>query len=381
MTGSTPEFMLTPSTPGNELISTFFSDREQRLWLWTAVVLVAIYSSLGLAPMLAEELRERNLLRVSFALVLLLMVGAVVWQWVKRRPGWRDVGVALGVAFAYLVTFARMGSPEERTHLVEYGVVAALIHQALLERVRHGGQVPKPAALTVAFTAVLGVLDESIQSILPNRVFAVADIFFNALAGFMVVVARLAIAPQRRLGWRFWFLWFMGGAVGFELGMQWGAFAEPGGINTFKSSPTVMWAGFLGVAVAGVLVGMLQWLVLRRHVARAGRWVLASLGAAAIVGVVMFGVGTVNADAAWLLGLGLFGPVVGVLHWLVLRRQVARAGWVVLASTVGWIVGMPVGDAVAWFALGGAYAIATGTTLVWLLRRGQAITRAGRLAH
>ena len=347
----------------------FTSDRERRLWSWLLVVLAAIYSTLGLAPMLAEELRERNLLRVSFTVGLLVVVGFVVWQWAKRRPGWREIGVALGVAFVYLVTFARIGSPEERTHLVEYGVVAALIHQALLERARNGRPVPKPAALTVAVTAMLGVLDESIQSMLPNRVFSVADIFFNVLAGFMVVVARLAIAPQRRLGWRFWFWWFMAGAVGFELGMQWGSFGEPGGITTFQTSPTVIWAGFLGVAVAGVLVGVLHWLVLRRHVAGAGRWVLASLGAAGVVGVVIFGVSGVDADLAWLLGMGLFGPVVGVLHWLVLRRQVARAGWLVLASTVGWIGGIPLGDAISWFALGGTYAIVTGTTLVWLLRQ------------
>jgi len=331
---------------------------------------VAIYSSLGFAPMLAEELRERNLLRVSFAVLLLLVVGVIVWQWVKRgRPGWREIGVALGIALAYLMTFARIGSPEERTHLIEYGVVAALIHQALLERARHGRRVPKPAALTVALTALLGVLDESIQAMLPNRAFDVRDIGFNALAGFMVIAARLAIAPQRRLGWRFWFLWLMGGAVGFELGMQWGSFGEPGGITTFESSPTVIWAGFLGVAVAGILVGVLQWLVLRRHVARAGRWLLASFGAAAVVGVVIFGVSGVDADLAWLLGLGLFGPTVGVLQWLVLRRQVARAGWLVLASTVGWVGGMPLGDAVAWFALGGTYATVTGATLVWLLRQ------------
>jgi hypothetical protein len=349
-------------------MSLFTSDRERRLWLWTLAVMVAIYSTLGPARTLVDALRERNLLRVSFALVLLLVVGAIARRWVKRRPGWSEIGVALGVAFAYLVMFLRMASPEERTHLIEYGIVAALIHQALLERVRHGRRVPAPAALTVAVTALLGLLDEGIQAMLPSRVYDIRDVFFNALAGFMVIAARLAIAPQRRPGWRVWFLWLMAGAFGWGLGVYLGWFGggEP---KTLQAIPTVILAGYLGVAVGGILIGVLQWLVLRRHVTGAGRWVLASLGAVAVVGVVVFGVGVVNADLGWVGGVSVFGTVVGVLQWAVLRRQVPRAGWWVLASTAGWVVGMPLGDVNGPPGLGAAYGVITGTVLVWLLRR------------
>jgi hypothetical protein len=83
----------------------------------------------------------------------------------------------------------------------------------------------------------------------------------------------------------------------------------------------------------------------------------------------VFGVGMVNADVGWIGGVSLFGTVVGVLQWLVLRRQVARAGWWVLASTVGWVVGMPLGDSVGGPALGAAYGAITGTALVLLLRQ------------
>lgn len=343
----------------------FTSDRERRLWLWTLAVMVAIYSTLGPARTLADALREHNLLRVSFALVLLLVVVAIAASWVKRRPGRAEIGVALGVALAYLGTFLRMGSPEERTHLIEYGIVAALIHQALLERVRNGRSVPAPAALTVAVTALLGVLDECIQALLPNRVFDVRDIFFNAFAGFMVIAARLALAPQPRPGWRVWFLWLMAAAYG------WGTAVEVTGLGelTLRSSPPRILASYLGVAVAGILVGVLQWLMLRRKVARAGRWVLASLGAAAVFGIVVFSVGMVNADMAWVAGTGLIGTVAGVLQWLVLKRQVQRAGWWVLASTVGWVMGIPVGEMVGWNGLGAAHGAITGTALVLLLRQ------------
>ena len=363
-----------PGEPGTP----FTSRRERRLWLWTLAAVVAIYSTLGPAQVLAEVLRERNLLRVSFALVVLLVVGGLAASWVRRPPGWGEIAVALSVALAYLMVGWRIDSWEERTHLIEYGIVAALIHQALLERVRQGRRVPVPAALTVAATALLGALDEIIQAMLPSRVFDVRDIGFNALAGFMVIAARLAIAPQRRPAWRVWFLWLMASAFGWGQGVYWGWFSggEP---KTLQAIPPVIEAGYLGVVVGGILIGVLQALVLRRHLARAAWWVLASLGAVAVVGVVVFGGGLVSAEVGWFGGVSVFGTVVGLLQWLVLRRQIPRSGWWVLASTVGWVVGLPLGDLNGPPGLGAAYGAITGAALVWLLRQ-EPVARPGPLA-
>lgn len=359
-------------------MSLFTSDRERRLWLWTLVVMVAIYSTLGPARKLADTLREHNLLRVSFALVLLLVVGAIVWRWVQRRPDWSEIGIALGVAFAYLMVWWRIDSWEERTHLIEYGIVAALIHQALLERVRNGRRVPVPATLAVAMTALLGTLDEIIQAILPNRVFDVRDIGFNALAGFMVIAARLALVPQQRPGWRIWFLWLIASAFGWGQGVYWGWFdgSEP---KTLQSIPANILAGYLGVAVGGILIGVLQWLVLRQHLTRASRWVLVSFGATIVVGVVIFGLGVVSTDMGWVGGVSIFGTTVGVLQWLVLRQQVPRSGWWVLASTTGWVVGMPLGDINGPPGLGATYGVITGIALVWLLRQSVPIAPANEI--
>jgi hypothetical protein len=176
-------------------MSLFTSDRERRLWLWTLAVVVAIYSTLGPAQMLVAALRERNLLRVSLATVLLLVGAVIVWRWVKKRPGWREIGVALGVTAVYLFAWFRVETLEERTHLIEYSLVAILIHQSLIERQRQGRRVPSPAALALAVTVLLGLLDECIQAILPNRVFDLVDVGFNALAALM---ASLALARARR---------------------------------------------------------------------------------------------------------------------------------------------------------------------------------------
>jgi VanZ family protein len=175
----------------------FTSDRERRLWLLALAVLAAIYSTLGPAQIVAGALRERNLLRISVAALILLVGLIIAGQWVKRRPGWREIGVAVGVTFVYLWALARILSPEERTHLVEYSVVAIFIHRALLERRRNGGRVPIPGAIALLVTLLLGWLDEAIQALLPNRVYDIRDVGFNTLAALMAITASLALARAR----------------------------------------------------------------------------------------------------------------------------------------------------------------------------------------
>jgi VanZ family protein len=177
----------------------FTSDRERRLWFWALAVVVAIYSTLGLAGTLAEELRERNLLDASFVAGFLLVVVAIAGSGLKRNPGRREIWVALGVTAVYGMVLIRMGiGPEERTHLFEYGLVAVLIHQALTERLRQGRRVRAPAALALAATVLLGWLDEGIQWLHPTRVYDIRDVGFNAIAGLMAMAASLALARARR---------------------------------------------------------------------------------------------------------------------------------------------------------------------------------------
>ena len=107
-----------------------------------------------------------------------------------------------GLRTVYLIAWVRIPIPEERTHLIEYGLVATLIYLALRERKRNGRQVSFPAGLALVMTALLGLLDECIQALLPNRVFDLVDVGFNVLAGLMAIGAIVAIAWGRRLDWR-----------------------------------------------------------------------------------------------------------------------------------------------------------------------------------
>ncbi len=181
----------------------FSSRRERRLWAWTLAVAAAIYSTLGLTGTLVDALRDRGLLDASLALGMFLaamaLCGAtVLTHGLKTRVGGAEVAVALGVATAYFMVFARTTSLEERSHLIEYCVVAVFIHAALTERARQGRRVPAPALLAVLGASLVGALDEGIQAFLPTRVFDPVDILFNTLASAMAVVSSLALGWARR---------------------------------------------------------------------------------------------------------------------------------------------------------------------------------------
>ena len=182
----------------------FTSVRERRLWLWALAVVVAIYSTLGLAGSLAEVLREHNLLPAAVLSLMLLTVVAIVGSGLRRRPGRREIWVALGVTAVYAMAVVRMGgSMEERTHLFEYGIVAVLIYQALSERARNGRRVPVPAVLAVVMTVLLGWLDEGIQALLPNRVYDNFDVVRNSVAALVGIAGSVAVGwvnerPARR---------------------------------------------------------------------------------------------------------------------------------------------------------------------------------------
>ena len=179
----------------------FASARERRLWLWTLAVVVAIYATLGLTGTLAGALREYGLLDASiWVLFAMFLVGAtIVTQGIKARPHGAEIAILLGVTAVYLLLFLRSTAlPEERTHLMEYGVLGVLIHEALAERASQGRRVPLPPVLAVLATAVLGVFDECIQWFLPNRAFDPQDILFNLLAGTVAVGASLALTSARR---------------------------------------------------------------------------------------------------------------------------------------------------------------------------------------
>jgi hypothetical protein len=142
----------------------------------------------------------------------------------------------------------------------------------------------------------------------------------------------------------FWFQWIMATTLGWLLG-------------------SVLLPNLPAIA-AGVGVGVLQWPILYRRIPQAWRWVLAT--AIAWIGGSILLLIAVPSDLQLLLAGLVLGPLVGLAQWLILRREVHWAGWWIVISAMAWITGLTLLPGI--LVTGAMAGAMTGIALALLLR-------------
>ena len=150
-----------------------------------------------------------------------------------------------------------------------------------------------------------------------------------------------------------------------------------GGPQIESSFATMLRLGILGGVIGGGFVGLCQWIILRRRVSRINGWIGLTV-AGWVIGwtITLWGTDLTEQlfsalPIGWATGpieqgdpnlilsiaaLVVGGAVVGSGQWLLLRQNVRRAGWWILATTIGWVI-----------AAGAGVGAITGTVLVLLL--------------
>ena len=159
---------------------------------------------------------------------------------------------------------------------------------------------------------------------------------------------------RTNIGTGFWLQWMLASILGFAVGAATGN-AVANSIppmtctQSFSDSLIDRLTNFpciqpslglvLIVIILGLAGGFMQWLVLRRRIAGTGWWVPASTLGFPIALVMAVGAMRLGGIPSPILMGVLFGVLSGILPWLVLRRQLARAGWWVPAHLLGSLVG------------------------------------------
>ena len=162
-------------------------------------------------------------------------------------------------------------------------------------------------------------------------------------------------AKQNQAGWGFGVLWILASAFGMFIGFAGGFFLAAYTAEALGGPGLVAFSLF-GSSMA-LAVGLMQWLVLRRHVAEIRWWILTYFPAICGLGLLVAAVGSGKLPGVFggvLIVSGLVvcgGAVTGTLQWLILRKKVSKAGWWILACVAGWGLIMPIVKARPWGAL------------------------------
>ena len=207
----------------------------------------------------------------------------------------------------------------------------------------------------------------------------------------MIAIGSIMQTRNTKIGWSIWFQWFLASTFGYGMGA---AIGNAIAVSMPSTACANLWCILPGLDLTLIVVslglagGFMQWLVLRRYIAMAGGWVLASAFGFPIALVIAAGAGmSLSGDSLAgpiLMGV-VFGVLSGIMPWLVLRRQVAWAGWWVPAHLLGSLVGGALGIVAfhfmgligyyqfTWAAAGAMFGAGlgaiTGIALVWLFRQ------------
>jgi VanZ family protein len=165
------------------------TEKEWQSWLYAGIWSLLIFLTVPLARALQEYISEhwgRDLFLYGVIAVILLVLIASLWRPNGRRTPtavsrfWLIIVATVFIAY----TFQLRSNPEEAVHFVLYGILSILIYRALTHRFKDYG------IYVVAFllTTSVGIIDEALQWLTPNRVWGLKDIQLNATAAALILL-------------------------------------------------------------------------------------------------------------------------------------------------------------------------------------------------
>jgi choline-sulfatase len=155
-----------------------------RAWLAAILYVGFVYSTISLMPKVWKILSAytQGTIRYIGILAVVLVGVAILWQTWRRvgKRTWKPYVVlgCIGLVYGYLLKEYTV-FPSERLHLVEYGFVGYFFFKALSIDFSNRHAYIASFVLTV----LVGVGDECIQWVLPQRFFELKDVQLNAISG------------------------------------------------------------------------------------------------------------------------------------------------------------------------------------------------------
>lgn len=175
--------------------------RESRAWLFVLLYTLFLYGSLQLAYLIYVAFHAwaggsgasfwMNMMFVGVGTALAFLV---LKRLPKRRYAWPSFLLLCAIV---ALSLEWLTVPAKRFHFFQYAPLTVLVLDALRFRIPFPWLYPA----TLLFVTLIGIGDEGIQALLPQRHFGWLDVGINATAGFCTLFFIEAVMGRENYPW------------------------------------------------------------------------------------------------------------------------------------------------------------------------------------
>ena len=176
-----------------------FLERSHKPLMWTVAILILAYAPIGrpiqkfLRDQLTAALGPGGMMLFVLALFLgggfFFIYTSRLWRFPLTNILSTAIILLAGIGYSFSLPL-----PEERIHLVQFGLLGLLSCSSL-----RGGRTNLRRWIwrPFLFVFLVGVADEVLQWFLPDRVFDIRDILFNTLGGIWGILLYLGVTMKK----------------------------------------------------------------------------------------------------------------------------------------------------------------------------------------
>lgn len=171
--------------------------RNYRDGLIAAAYILLMFAGLPYLPIFWDRLaRTSPLLFAGFSTLLVPAIAVSAFGYLLFRGRRRTPAHLLltgGICLLFVAAVYKISTvPADRFHIVEYVILSILVFRALEGRV--SPHLVYPGVIACAF--MVGILDEAVQALIPNRVYDPIDILVNWLSSLFGIYLLSCINPN-----------------------------------------------------------------------------------------------------------------------------------------------------------------------------------------
>jgi len=176
--------------------------RRLPLYLFYGILSGTIFYTVEIASTVRKFLTEKfgnGIYDVTYAVIGILVVA--VFYAIAKEKSQRGIRISAAaiIGMIYFFLLQDLKYSVEKIHYIEYGLLTLVAARAL----RNDFQSLAAALLSLMMTFLVGLADEFLQFLNPNRVGEFRDIFTNLNAGFWALLLTLTTKPFSRRDWKF----------------------------------------------------------------------------------------------------------------------------------------------------------------------------------